>query len=85
MLTLELSPPTTPYEETLETINELYNVGCLRISNYPAWQWLRSASYARGYARATAGRSSTSTLRKYAIAFYMFSPVAGGGWVGNSS
>ena len=67
MLTLELLPPNTPYEETLETINEL-------LQSTPLGKWLRSASYAR----ATAGKSPTSTLRKYGIAFYMFSPIAGG-------
>ena len=90
-----LPQPNTPYEETLETINELYNAGYFQrfgISNYPAWEvaqicelcarngWKKPDVYQGVYhaLQRAAEPELFKCLRHYGIAFYMFSPVAGG-------
>lgn len=85
----------TPYEETLEGINELYKAGYFRrfgISNYTAWEvaqicelcarhgWKKPDAYQGVYHALQRGVEPEllPCLRHYGIAFYNFSPLAGG-------
>ncbi|KAA6409414.1 MAG: Aldo keto reductase [Lasallia pustulata] len=85
----------TPYEETLEAVNNLYKAGYFRrfgISNYTAWEvaqicelcqrngWKKPDVYQGVYhaLQRAVEPELFPCLRHYGIAFYEFSPVAGG-------
>ncbi|KAF2464734.1 aflatoxin b1-aldehyde reductase [Lindgomyces ingoldianus] len=86
---------STPYEETLEAVNELYKAGYFQrfgISNYAAWEvaqicemcerngWKKPDVYQGCYhaLQRTVEPELFPCLRHYGIAFYAFSPLAGG-------
>ncbi|KAF2723087.1 Aldo/keto reductase [Polychaeton citri CBS 116435] len=85
----------TPYEETLEAVDELYNAGYFKrfgISNYASWEvaqicelckrhgWKKPDVYQGCYSalQRTVEAELFPCLRHYGIAFYEFSPLAGG-------
>ncbi|KAI1378724.1 aldo/keto reductase [Hypoxylon crocopeplum] len=85
----------TPYEETLEAVNELYKAGLFKrfgVSNYAAWEvaqicelcerngWKKPDVYQGCYhaLQRSVEPELFPCLRHYGIAFYAFSPLAGG-------
>ncbi|KAI0669007.1 Aldo/keto reductase [Trametes maxima] len=80
---------TTPYEDTLRAVNELYKEGKFKrfgISNYMAWEVAEIVGIckANGYVLPTVKVEPElfPCLRKYGIAFYEFNPLGGGFFTG---
>ncbi|KAI0776653.1 Aldo/keto reductase [Trametes elegans] len=88
---------TTPYEETLRGVNELYKEGkfkCFGISNYMSWEVAKIVTICKANGACTAYQGVYNAilrrvepelspcLRKFGIAFYEFNPLGGGFFTG---
>lgn len=95
ILYLHAPDRSTPFEETVEKINDIHKMGLFRrfgLSNFASWEVSEIVQHCRykGYIQPTVYQGMYNALtrnvesellpclRKFGIAFYAFSPMAGG-------